>query len=146
MAAREQPSMRSIEEALSANLEKHRGIVSAYLFGSFAEKRSHADSDVDIGVLLDRSEYSASADRFEMRVRLAATLEHDLAPRSPDVVILNDAPPTLAARIVSSGQRLVCRSRSLDHAFRRDIQLRAADLQPFLRRVREVKLRSILRQ
>ena len=130
---------------MSSSLGNYPGVVSVYLFGSFAEKRAHSESDVDIGVLLDRSEYPAGADRFEVRVRLAATLEHDLAPRSPDVVILNDAPPTLAARIVSMGQRLVCRDSLLDHAFRRDIQLRAADLQPFLRRTRRVKLHSISR-
>lgn len=135
---------RDLERSLSQALEAYPGIVSVYLFGSFAEGRSHAQSDVDIGVLLDRREYPSSADRFEARVRLAAALEHDLAPRLPDVVVLNDAPPTLAARIVSTGRKIICRSAQDEHAFRRDVQLRAADLAPFLRRTRETKRRAIL--
>lgn len=136
--------MPPMEETLATALEPHRGVVSAYLFGSFADGRSHAESDVDVGVLLDRDEHPASTDRFEVRVRLSAQLEHDLAPRLPDVVILNEAPPTMAAHIVTTGRRVLCRNMEKDHAFRRDIQLRAADLQPFLRRARGVKLSTIL--
>jgi hypothetical protein len=51
-----------------------------------------------------------------------------------DVVILNDAPPELGRRIVTQGQRLYCADRQRDHAFVRDVQLRAADLASFLRR------------
>ena len=43
--------------ALAAN----PAIVSAYLFGSIAEGREHRDSDVDIGVLLDRRTTSTAA-------------------------------------------------------------------------------------
>jgi predicted nucleotidyltransferase len=136
--------VRRIEEALSEALIAYPGVVSIYLFGSFAEARFHADSDVDLGVLLDRTVYPGRADRFDARVRLAAKLEHDLAPRLPDVVVLNDAPPTLAARIVSTGRRVICHNADHDHAFRRDIQLRAADLEPFLRRARELKRRALL--
>jgi predicted nucleotidyltransferase len=138
--------VRRLEELLIGALGAYPGVVAAYLFGSFAEARSHTESDVDVGVLLDRSAYPSSAERFEARVRLAAKLEHDLAPRLPDVVILNDAPPTLAARIVTTGRQIVCRNVDQDYIFRRDVQLRAADLQPFLRRTRELKLRTILGQ
>lgn len=133
-----------LEEALAKALRPYSGVVSAYLFGSFADARAHGQSDVDIGVLLDRGAYPTRKDRFDARVRIASDLEHELAPRHPDVVVLNDTPPTLGARIVSSGRRLLCRDASLDHAFRRDVQLRAADLEPFLRRTREVKRRAIL--
>lgn len=133
-----------VQETLSAALERSEGIISAYLFGSLAEARAHAESDVDVGVLLDRGRYPTSAERFEARVRLATDLEHELAPRHPDVVVLNDAPPTFGARIVSTGRRLICRDADGDHAFRRDVQLRAADLKPFLRRTREIKRRAVL--
>lgn len=136
--------IQPLEDALSAALGARRGVVSAYLFGSFAEGRSHAESDVDVGVLLDRRVYPSAAERFEVRVRLAADLEHALAPRHADVVILNDAPPVLAARIVTRGRPLGCRDSEREHAFRRDIQLRAADLGPFLRRTREIKRRALI--
>jgi hypothetical protein len=59
--------------------------------------------------------------------------------------VLNDAPPTLGRRIVTSGRRVYCADPERDHAFVRDVQLRAADLEPFLRRTREVKLAAIRR-
>jgi hypothetical protein len=62
-----------------------------------------------------------------------------------DVVILNDVPPTLAARIVTTGTRAFFSDAELDHAFVRDSQLRAADLLPFLQRTRRVKLAGLVR-
>ncbi|CAN5724217.1 hypothetical protein BH23CHL8_BH23CHL8_00190 [soil metagenome] len=61
------------------------------------------------------------------------------------MVILNDAPPLLARRIVRAGRRVFCRDGGADHAFVRDVQILAADLEPFLRRAREVKLAAMLR-
>lgn len=119
------------------------GIAAIYLFGSHAEDRAHRESDVDVGVLLDYRAYPTRAARFEVRVRLASALVAAIVPAEPDIVILNDAPPGLAARIVTRGRRLSCPAPSLEHAFRRDVQLRAADLQPFLRRTRAVKLQSL---
>jgi hypothetical protein len=60
-----------------------------------------------------------------------------------DVVVLNDAPPGLASRIVTAGRAVYCRDPAIEHAFRRDVQLRAADLLPFIRRTRRVKLEAI---
>lgn len=119
------------------------GVVSVYLFGSHAEGRAHRESDVDVGVLLswdlDR------AVRFDVRVRLASELPGRLGVREVDVVLLNDAPPHLARRIVLEGQHLLCADAEADHAFRRDVQLRAADLEPFLRRTRRLKLEALAR-
>jgi hypothetical protein len=61
------------------------------------------------------------------------------------VVILDDAPPHFARRIVLCGVRVFCDDRERDHAFVRDVQLRAADLEPFLRRTRRTKLEAIRR-
>ena len=119
------------------------GVVALYLFGSHAEGRAHRDSDVDVGVLLDYAVHATRAARFDVRVRMASALIGPLAPAEPDVVILNDAPPTLAAHIVTLGHRLRCDAPALEHAFRRDVQLRAADLQPFLRRTRRLKLQAL---
>lgn len=118
-------------------------VVSTYLFGSRAEGRAHRESDVDIGVLLP---YSAAWDeraRFEARVTLTSFLMGELHENDVDVVILNDAPPQLARRIVTHGRRVVCTDAAADHAFVRDAQLRAADIDPFLRRTRAAKLAAI---
>ena len=121
-----------------------RGVASAYLFGSQAEGRAHRDSDVDIGVVLCYSEYPAARDRFEGRLRLGTELAAALG-READVIVLNDAPPLLARRIVVAGRRVFCADPEADHAFVRDAQLRAADLEPFLRRARRTKLIALAR-
>ena len=120
-----------------------RGIISAYLFGSHAEHRAHRESDVDVGILVDRTVYPSEETRFNERVRLSAWLVAELRVSVVDVVVVNDAPPGLASRIVTKGVAVYCASPEVDHAFRRDAQLRAADLEPFLRRMRQLKLASL---
>lgn len=122
-----------------------RGIVSAYLFGSHAQGRAHRESDVDVAVLLSRGVFQGDNARFNERVRLSAWLVGELRWNLVDVIVLNDVPPTLARRIVTTGVRVFCRDPETDHAFRRDTQLRAADLEPFLRRMRRLKLAALAR-
>lgn len=136
--------MQQPDKSLEVALESYPGLVSSYLFGSYREQRAHRESDVDVGLLLDRDVYPTKKDRFEARLALISFLGRALAPRQPDVVILNDAPPGFAARIVTAGLRTTCTNDELDHAFRRDSQLRAADLLPFLQRMRSIKLQTIL--
>ncbi len=125
--------------------KRAEGAVSAYLFGSRAETRSHRESDVDVAVLLDRRVFQTERERFEERLRLIGELGRTLHRNDVDLVILNDAPPELGARIVTRGVRLFCSNPEVDHAFVRDIQLRAADLAPFLRRMRALKLEVLKR-
>lgn len=125
--------------ALTTTLTEVRGVVSAYLFGSVATGRAHRESDVDVGVLLDRQVYPGCADRFEARLRLIGLLQ-SATRRDIDLVVLNDAPPQLACAIMSAGTRLLVADAGVDHAHLRTMLSRAADLEPFLRRARAVKL------
>ncbi|HWP62153.1 MAG TPA: nucleotidyltransferase domain-containing protein [Candidatus Binatia bacterium] len=118
-------------------------VVAAYLFGSHSERRAHRESGIDLAVLLDRERAASDGDRFEFRVRLTSALIAELRTNAVDLVVLNDAPPGLASRIVTRGRRIFCSDPAAEHAFRRDVQLRAADLEPFLRRARAVKLRAM---
>ena len=119
-----------------------RGLVSAYVFGSVAEGRAHRESDVDVGVLLDREIYPRAVERFEEKLLLIGHLRAALR-RDVDVVILNDAPPQLARRIIAPDHRVFTADVEVDHAFRRTVLSRAADLEPFLRRTRRVKLQAL---
>ena len=115
-------------------------LVSAYLFGSVAEGRSHRESDVDLGLLLPRDRFPSASERFAERLALLSRLGEGLGGHALDLVILNDAPPLLARHIVTRGRRLACTDAEADHAFVRDAQLRAADLEPFIQRMRRIKL------
>lgn len=120
-------------------------LTSAYLFGSVAEERTHRESDMDVAVLFRHALALSARDRFEEGLRLQ-TLMRPVTGQTPlDLVVLNDAPPALAARIVTTGQLLFCRDAEADHTFRRDAQLRAADLLPFLERTRAIKRETLAR-
>ncbi len=121
------------------------GVASVYLFGSHAAGRAHRDSDLDVGILLQRQRFPEAHDRFEARVDLGAELIRELRENDVDVVILNDAPPHLGRRIVSEGEQAFCGDPAADHAYVRDVQLRAADLEPFLRWTRRLKLEALAR-
>lgn len=120
-------------------------VIGAYLFGSHAAGRAHRESDVDLAVLLDRELAPTAEGRFEIRLRLIAALGSALGRNDIDLVVLNDTPAPLAREIVTRGRRVFCRDAEADHAHLRTVMLRAADLQPFLRRTRAVKLDSIRR-
>jgi predicted nucleotidyltransferase len=121
------------------------GVVSAYVFGSRAGGAGHRESDVDVGVLLDRAAHPTRRDRFEARLTLISHVGHALRTSLVDLVIINDVPPHLARRILLDGRRVWCANAGIDHAARRTAMLRAADLEPFLRRLRRIKLQAMTR-
>ena len=129
---------------IANNLEGVPGVISSYLFGSMANGRAHRESDVDIGLLLDRKVYRLPSDRFEARLRLTGRLGGAVA-RDVDLVVLNDAPPQLARHIITRGLRLTISNAAADHEFLRTVLSRAADLQPFLNSTRRLKLAAIAR-
>jgi len=131
---------RQLAEAITGAARD--GLVSAYLFGSLERLDAHRESDVDVGVLFSWGELPSRRDRFETALLLAGPIESALGRRA-DVVVLNDAPPLLAREIVTRGRRVLCADDEADHAFVRDIQLRAADVAPFLERARRVKLSDL---
>jgi predicted nucleotidyltransferase len=120
-------------------------VVAAYAFGSHAAGRAHAESDVDVGVVLRHGDLPEAHARFETGVRLASWLIAALRHPLVDLVVLNDVPPGLAAHVVTRGTPIHVADAALEHAFRRDAQLRAADLAPFLRRARALKLEALAR-
>jgi predicted nucleotidyltransferase len=137
--------LHDVADALARALDGlvNRGTVAVYLFGSHADDRAHRESDIDVGVLFDRAVYPTARARFEARLDFAAVLARALGTDQIDIVVLNDAPPMLGRRIVTTGRRLYCGDDAATHAFVRDVQLRAADLAPFLRRTRRTKLDAL---
>ncbi|HSS76533.1 MAG TPA: nucleotidyltransferase domain-containing protein [Thermoanaerobaculia bacterium] len=121
------------------------GVASVYLFGSHAEGRAHRESDVDIGILLQWERHPTQGDRFDLRVQLGTELISILHHNEVDVVILNDAPPLLGRKIIYDGVRVFRGDPEADHDYMRDVQIRAADLEPWLRQWRKLTLEAMVR-
>jgi predicted nucleotidyltransferase len=139
------PDPARISGLIAGALAGVPGIVSAYLFGSVASGRAHRESDVDVAVLLAWTAYPGREERFDARLRLIGIVGAALERNDVDLIVLNDVPPHLAREVVTRGHRVLVRDAEAEHAFRRDSMLRAADLEPFLRRARQVKLETLRR-
>ncbi len=121
------------------------GLAGVYLFGSWTASRPHWESDLGLGLLVDEGRFPEPQDRLELRALLAGELADEAGDSLVELLILNDAPPPLARRILTEGRRLACYEPQLDRAFLRDVQIRAADLEPFLRRVRRTRVEAVTR-
>ncbi len=100
IAARFDAELTRIRELL-----RDAGAVLAYLFGSVARGQERADSDLDLAVLLD--ERIPEKRRGEIRLHLTTELVGLTHTNDVDVVILNEAPPLLADRVVRTGKLIL---------------------------------------
>ena len=121
------------------------GVASVYLFGSQAEGRAHRESDIDVAVLLDWHRYPTRGERFDLRVSLSSELIGALNHNEVDVVILNDAPPPFGRKVIYDGIRVYLGDPEADHNYVRDVQIRAAEMEPWLRWTRKRRLEELAR-
>ena len=96
-------------------LENRPEIIVSYLLGSQGSGTGSPLSDIDIGILVDK--IMAVEKTYGYRAELSAELISCLKNNQVDVVILNEAPPLLAHRVVRDGIILHCKSESERTAF-----------------------------
>ena len=121
------PDFSSIKRAVVRCVSRRREIQAAYVFGSVAAGRARVDSDVDIAVLVPRIPPSRM---LKYRLKLMADLGSALHRSDVDVVILNEAPPLLAHRVLSQGKLIFERSASARIQFQVKTASRYFDLIP----------------
>lgn len=93
------PLDASVQDRLRACLAQASSpVVAAYLFGSAARGETTPLSDVDIALYLDEPSRDR---RVEAYLGLRRRLAQALANGPVDLVLLNDAPPALAGRIIA---------------------------------------------
>ena len=119
-------------------------VAAAFLFGSHARGRPHRESDVDIAVLLESAD---PTERFDSRLRLIGALADvlQISADRVDVVVLNDAPPLVGREVIRTGLVLISHNPERLREFERDVQLYAADIEPFMRRMRAIQLETLTR-
>jgi predicted nucleotidyltransferase len=125
MALRE---LRHITQAIAGCVSRKRDIQAAYVFGSVVSGKTRRDSDVDVAVLL--SDRVSASKRFEYRLQLISDIGAALQRSDVDLVILNDASPLLAHRVLSLGKLIFERSPSARIRFQVMTANRYADLVP----------------
>lgn len=121
-------NFRSIRQAALSCLESRPEVQAAYIFGSVASGRARPDSDVDIAVLV--SGKILRRDPFKYRLELISDLMGALKRDDVDVILLNQAPPLLAHRVLSKGKLILERSASARVAFQVRTVNRYLDTQP----------------
>jgi hypothetical protein len=119
----------SLKAQLAVIFEKWK-VAFAYLFGSQAKGDAGRLSDIDIAVCFD--EAIPSAELFDFRLEVLGELTDLFRTDNIDLVVLNEAPPLLAHRILRDGLLVF----SADERVRFDFELRAMlkylDWKPYL--------------
>jgi len=128
-----------LESRLRAVLERQPDVLVAYLFGSRARRVAGALSDIDVAVLLREDGNPTLSRRLALLRDLAAACGRD----DVDLVILNEAPVSLAYRVLREGRLLVSRDELARVRHRARTVDRYLDMEPF-RRVHAQGLRRRL--
>ena len=90
-----------LRKELEPIFRTHR-VQLAYLFGSRATGQAGPLSDFDFGVLFHPT--LSPAERFRRSLELSADLTGVLHTQRLDVVILNEAPPTIRFNVITQGR------------------------------------------
>lgn len=102
---------------ISRDLERNKGIIFAYLYGSAARGEMREDSDVDIAVFIETPEEEPL-----LEAQLSLELEK-IAKRSVDVRIINHLPAIFIHQVLKNGKLLF----SKDDKLRVDFEVRKTD-------------------
>lgn len=106
---------------ISKVLKKHKNILFAYVYGSFARGEERADSDIDVAIFLKNPDIIEKNPKFE--VVLALEIEKVLN-RPVDVRILNDKSLVFINQVLKHGKLLF----SSDEKERINFEIRTIDL------------------
>ncbi len=133
---------RTLVEASQAFARRPEVLV-AYLFGSQARGRPSPISDVDVAVLL--SEVVPRQSYLDYRIALMQELTRIFRSDEVQVVIVNQAPPLLAYKVIVEGESLLCRDELARLRFRIDATRRYLDTK-HLRQVQDAATARRIRE
>lgn len=119
-----------VKKRLVVKIFKKQKVVFAYLFGSQAKGKTGPLSDIDIAVYFD--EKVPADERSDLMLQVLGELMDLFKTDEIDLIVLNDAPPLLAHRILREGLLIF----SDDDNIRLDYEVRAVlrylDWKPYL--------------
>jgi predicted nucleotidyltransferase len=116
--------MQKIVEKLKSFFEKEKQIQMAFLFGSAAIGREISESDVDVAVWFKNKYSMKDVNRLQDEIE-------DLLHRNLDLIVLNQARPTIAWAAMR-GKPLIIRDYRLFFSKLVEISVEAEDIQDFV--------------
>ena len=96
-------TMDEIKNTLNGYLQKHPEIVVAYIFGSLAQGKTNALSDIDIAIITDSQQINNKTYRYGYKAEILTDLIKLLKTNNIDLVILNKANTLLKHRVLHNG-------------------------------------------
>jgi predicted nucleotidyltransferase len=94
----------NIAKKFATAVSEHCSVQTAYLFGSFAKGSAHADSDIDVAIVLNQRQLTFAGEMELVKLRRDIDLRLELHPFLKEE--FNENNP-LAHEILTHGVRLV---------------------------------------
>ena len=116
-----------ITKTISSFLQKHKEIVAAYLFGSYASGQPFGD--IDLGILVRNEPENPLEYEFELEIKL-----EELVKLAVDVRVLNKAPVSFVQNVIRHGQIIIDCKPNIRSDFESYILRKYFDFAPFRRR------------
>jgi len=133
-------SKNALKEQLQHAFNNCDHIACAYLFGSVAKGIEGALSDIDIAVLLENH-----SDIESERTKIESGICNALKRSDIDLIILNEAPFSLAYRILRDGIVLIAPNLKAKENFEVRTIMNYLDFQPLLNSALETSRQEILK-
>jgi len=92
-----------IKNTLNGYLQKHPEIEVAYIFGSLAQGKTNALSDIDIAIITDSQQINNKTYRYGYKAEILTDLIKLFKTNNIDLVILNKANTLLKHRVLHNG-------------------------------------------
>jgi len=128
----------ALERRLRPIFRQYPAIAAVYLFGSVLRGTASEESDLDLGLLLDRNGLEDRLHRF--LGDLAARLEAVAEGRPIDLIVLDVQYPVFCHEVILEGRLIYESNRERRIDFESDTIVRALDFRPTL----EIATRSYL--
>jgi predicted nucleotidyltransferase len=137
-----QPDPGSLARELATEFSRCPWIAAAYLFGSLARNEGRPDSDLDLGIVLVRRG-EATHGEYMKTLEVAGRLEHLSPGGLVDLVLLEEAGPLFAHRVLLDGRLVYEGDRERRIEFEWKTYVRAFDFRPLYERATRGRLRAI---
>ena len=126
-------------EKIGKALGKRKDIIFAYLYGSFAKGISRRESDIDIGIFLEKD---FKKDAF-YEAKLALEIEREAKLKNVEVVVLNDKSLRFLNQVLRYGKLIISKGESERIKFETLVTRRYIEFKPYYEEYDKIRERRL---